>query len=123
MRRVRELATGISGLVVALGLVLLGAPTSTAGGPTSVLVVSPESVESAALHYPDEEYGKLERLLGKPGRDTREEPPELGVGSGRQINVTWMAHDVSPRRVDRVYPGSPGSKEVWIHTRPTSRRP
>jgi hypothetical protein len=124
MRRVRALATGmwgwtgigITGWLMALGLVVLTAPTATAGGPTSVLVVSPESAQSAALYNSNKEYGELERLLGKPGTGTREEPPGLGIGSGRQINVTWMAHDVSPWRVDRVYPDTPDTKDVWIHT-------
>ncbi|MHA5053593.1 hypothetical protein [Streptomyces sp. SD15] len=122
MRRIRELgalmgALGVLGaLGVSLALVLLGAPSAVAGGPTSVLVASPESAQITALYYSDVRYGELERLLGKPGSGIREEPPGLGVGSGRQLNVTWMAHDVSPWRVDRVYPDSPRSKEVWIHT-------
>ncbi|WP_234048257.1 hypothetical protein [Streptomyces liliifuscus] len=106
----------ISGWAMALGLVVMCAPTAAAGGPTSVLVVSPESGQSAALYNSKEEYGELERLLGQPGSGTREEPPGLGVGSGRQINVTWMIHDVSPWRVDRVYPETPRTKDVWIHT-------
>lgn len=103
---------------MALAAVLLGAPPAMAGGPTSVLVVSPESGESAALYYSDEEYERLMQLLGTLGSGIREEPPGVGVGSGggRQINVTWMAHDVQPWRVDRVYPDTPRSKEVWIHT-------
>ncbi|MEV0217911.1 hypothetical protein [Streptomyces sp. NPDC050704] len=125
MRRLRELAAGIPGLrisgwgisgsVVALGLVLLSAPTATAGGPTSVLVVSPESAQGAALYYSEKEYEELERLLGKPGSGLREESG-LTEGSGRQINVTWMLHDVSPWRVDRVYLDSPRGDDVWIHT-------
>ncbi|MDQ1026664.1 hypothetical protein QF035_004246 [Streptomyces umbrinus] len=122
MRRVRARVTGsrgwaaVSGWAMALGLVVLCAPTATAGGPTSVLVVSPESGQSAALYNSKEDYGELERLLGQPGSGTREEPPGLGVGSGRQINVTWMIHDVSPWRVDRVYLETPRTKDVWIHT-------
>ncbi|MFI6281318.1 hypothetical protein [Streptomyces sp. NPDC050988] len=122
MRRVHARVTGsrgwaaVSGWAMALGLVVLCAPTATAGGPTSVLVVSPESGQSTALYNSKEEYGELERLLGQPGTGTREEPPGLGVGSGRQINVTWMLHDVSPWRVDRVYPETPSTKDVWIHT-------
>ncbi|MFC7262684.1 hypothetical protein [Streptomyces lutosisoli] len=116
MHRLRELVAVMGALAVAFAAVLLGAPSAMAGGPTSVLVVSPESAESTALYYSDEEYGKLMRLLGDPGSGIREEPPGLGVGSGRQINVTWLIHDVSPWRVDRVYPDTPGSKEVWIHT-------
>ncbi|MGW3419145.1 hypothetical protein [Streptomyces phaeochromogenes] len=106
----------VSGWALALGLVVMCAPTATAGGPTSVLVVSPESGQSTALYNSKEEYGELERLLGQPGSGTREEPPGLVVGSGRQINVTWMIHDVSPWRVDRVYPETPRTKDVWIHT-------
>ncbi|MGI3227982.1 hypothetical protein ACRJ4B_33470 [Streptomyces sp. GTA36] len=126
MRRVRARVTGsrgwgrgwaaVSVWAVALGLVVMWAPTAAAGGPTSVLVVSPESGQSAALYNSKEEYGELQRLLGAPDSGTRKEPPGLGVGSGRQINVTWMLHDVSPWRVDRVYPETPRTKDVWIHT-------
>lgn len=121
MRRLRERAavtgTLASAFAAAFAVVLLGAPSATAGGPTSVLVVSPESAQSTALYYSDEEYGELMRLLGEPSSGSREQPPGLGVGSGgRQLNVTWLVHDVTPWRVDRVYPDTPRSKEVWIHT-------
>ncbi|AVH61206.1 hypothetical protein C4B68_15440 [Streptomyces dengpaensis] len=104
---------------MALAAVLLGAPPATAGGSTSVLVVSPESEEITALYYSDEEYEKLMQLLGTLGSGIREEPkpPGLNTGDGsRQINVTWMAHEVTPWRVDRVYPNTPRSNEVWIYT-------
>ncbi|MFC8200921.1 hypothetical protein ACFWBR_00750 [Streptomyces sp. NPDC060006] len=122
MRSVRALVKGgrgwaaVSGWVLGFGLVVSSATTATAGGPTSVLVVSPESGLSTALYTTSEEYRELERLLGQPGSGTSEEPPGLGVGSSQQINVTWMLHDVSPWRVDRVYPDTRGSKKVWIHT-------
>ncbi|MFF4348105.1 hypothetical protein [Streptomyces sp. NPDC001530] len=116
MRRLRELLAVMGALAVAFVAVLLGAPSAMAGGPTSVLVVSPESAESASLYYSDKEYEELTRLLGEPGAGTREEPPGLGAAAGHQLNVTWLVHDVSPWRVDRVYPDSPRSKDVWIHT-------
>ncbi|MFE6482890.1 hypothetical protein ACFVGN_08145 [Streptomyces sp. NPDC057757] len=121
MRRIRELVAALGALVPgalapAVAVVLLSASAATAGGPTSVLVVSPESEESAALYYSDEEYGELQRLLGEATSGSTEEPPGLGVGSGRQINVTWLVHDVSPWRVDRVYPDTEKGGEVWIHT-------
>ncbi|WP_237536726.1 hypothetical protein [Streptomyces sp. SID5785] len=103
-------------LAAALALVLWGAAQASAGGPTSVLVVSPESQESASLYFSDERYERLARLVGEPGEGKKEIPPGLEVGSGRQLNVTWLRHDISPWRVDRVYPDTPGSKEVWIHT-------
>ncbi|MFJ7075980.1 hypothetical protein [Streptomyces sp. NPDC098781] len=77
--------------------------------------MSPESTETAALYYSDEEYGELERLLGAQGEGTRDKPPEAELTAARQINVTWMAHDVSPWRLDRVYPAHKG-QDVWIHT-------
>ncbi len=92
----------------------LGTPSASAGGPTSVLITSPHSTESASLYYADEEYGRLESLLGQAARGARERPPGLAVDTGRQINVTWLIHDVRPWRVDRVYPGGKGP--VWIHT-------
>ncbi|WP_308050593.1 hypothetical protein [Streptomyces sp. TRM72054] len=80
-----------------------------------MLLVSPESTETAALYYSDKEYGELERLLGAPGRGTRDKAPEAGLTAARQINVTWMVHDVTPWRLDRVYPADDG-RDVWIHT-------
>ncbi|MDT7840766.1 hypothetical protein [Streptomyces justiciae] len=99
----------------ALGLTLGSAGSAAAGGPTSVLIVSPESAETASLYYSDREYGTLERLLGEPGAGSAGKPPEADLIAGPQINVTWMVHDVSPWRVDRVYPAT-DSEAVWIHT-------
>ncbi|MFD9465163.1 hypothetical protein, partial [Streptomyces sp. NPDC060027] len=117
MRRVRELLTVVGALVVVLAVALSTAPSALAGGPTSVLVVSPQSAETAALYHSNEEYSALLRLLGGADSDSREvELPGLGAADGQQLNVTWMAHDVSPWRVDRVYPDASWSKDVWIHT-------
>lgn len=113
--RVRQAAAGIAASAAALALVWWGASPASAGGPTSVLVVSPGSGETASLHASDEEYGELERLLGPVGRGTRERPPEAVPASARLVNVTWMVHDVTPWRVDRVFPADAG-QEVWIHT-------
>ncbi|MFI7384555.1 hypothetical protein [Streptomyces sp. NPDC049813] len=102
--------------MAALFMMLFGARQALAGGPTSVLVVSPESKESASLYVSDKAYGRLNDLLGQPGDAQEELPPGLGVGAGRQLNVTWLLHDVQPWRIDRVYPDTPGSAAVWIHT-------
>lgn len=103
-------------LTAALALLLWGAASpASAGGPTSVLLVSPESTETAALYHSDKEYGELEQLLGAPGKGSRDKPPEAGLTAARQINVTWMVHDVTPWRLDRVYPVHKG-QDVWIHT-------
>ncbi|MGW4019827.1 hypothetical protein [Streptomyces sp. NPDC005009] len=102
-------------MAATLALVLWGASPASAGGPTSVLVVSPESEETASLYYSDAEYGELERLLGPSDKGTRDKPPEADLASVRLVNVSWMLHDVTPWRVDRVFLGSI-EEDVWIHT-------
>ncbi|MET9833143.1 hypothetical protein ABZ078_28455 [Streptomyces sp. NPDC006385] len=80
-----------------------------------MLLVSPESRKTASLYCSDKEYSELAKLLGTPGTGTRDKPPEAGLTAARQINVTWMLHDVTPWRLDRVYPVDDG-EAVWIHT-------
>ncbi|MET9847013.1 hypothetical protein ACFZC6_12810 [Streptomyces ossamyceticus] len=127
MRGLRRLAATVgallTALLTALALVLLGAPPSAAGGPTSVLLASPTSQRTASLYSMDKAYVRLQELMGLAGSGLdggRDKPPmpeeELAEASGDMINVTWMIHDVSPWRVDRVYPSLPGTKDVWIHT-------
>ncbi|MER5225050.1 hypothetical protein [Streptomyces flaveus] len=118
MRRVRELAAAAGALTVALALVLAGAPTAVAGGPTSVLLASPNSGETASLYNSDEEYMRLRDLLPQEGGDLeklQEKPPDLD-SIGRRINIIWMIHDVTPWRVDMVHPDVTGSRSVWILT-------
>ncbi|MFI7010183.1 hypothetical protein [Streptomyces sp. NPDC050145] len=116
IRTVRNLAALFTALAATLALVLWGAVQASAGGSTSVLIVSPESEESASLYFSDKDYGRLARLLGEPGETEEALAPGLRVGAGRRLDVTWLLHDIQPWRVDRVYPGTPGSKDVWIHT-------
>ncbi len=99
-----------------LALMVWGASHAAAGGPTSVLVTSPESGQATALYYSDEQYGTLQRLLGPEGKGTRDKPPEADLTHARQINVTWLAHDISPWRIDRVFPVESRPRAVWIHT-------
>ncbi|MDC0765892.1 hypothetical protein [Streptomyces sp. HD] len=114
--RCRELTALTGALGAAFALLLWGAASpASAGGPTSVLLVSPESRETAALYYSDKEYDELARLLGSPGSGTRDKPPEADLTASRQINITWMVHDVTPWRLDQVYSAHKG-QGVWIHT-------
>jgi hypothetical protein len=98
-----------------MALLVWGAPPATAGGPTSVLVVSPASEETASLYYDDKEYKQLERLLGNPVTGTRGKPPEADLTSARRFTVTWMVHDISPWRLDQIFSVGEG-REMWIHT-------
>ncbi|MEV8089360.1 hypothetical protein [Streptomyces nigra] len=106
---------GVAGALLAgCALLLWGpAPVASAGGPTSVLLSAPGSQRTAALYYSDREYVALEKLLGTPARGSREQPPEEALMAADQINVTWMVHDVTPWRIDRVHRMARG-KDVWI---------
>ncbi|WP_141743768.1 hypothetical protein [Streptomyces agglomeratus] len=107
---------------VVLATVLLGASQSVAGGPTSVLVVSPESGQADALYHTAARYRELEKYLGSEEVDgVRGRPLDIdgAVGEGgtwRRLTVTWLRHDVSVWRVDRVHlPRSAGP--IWVSTR------
>ncbi|MFI1398934.1 hypothetical protein [Streptomyces sp. NPDC020681] len=115
--RSARLLRRLAALATVLALSWTFAPSAVAGGPTSVLVTSPESGETASLYYSDKDYEALLTLLGDgPTKGQTDRPPSLDMAVGsRQINVTWLAHDVSPWRVDQAYPSDrPGT--VWIHT-------
>ncbi|MFF3321468.1 hypothetical protein [Streptomyces sp. NPDC002889] len=105
-----------------LALTWVFAPAAVAGGPTSVLITSPESEEAAGLYYSDGDYESLKALLGvnDDRRDTSGGPdsqPSLDRAAGmRQLNVTWMVHDVQPWRLDQVYVGERPDQAIWIHT-------
>ncbi|GHE40713.1 hypothetical protein QWL27_05410 [Streptomyces thermocarboxydus] len=102
-------------LIATLALLTWTTPPATAGGPTSVLIVSATTGKTASLYYADKRYTELERLLGPLHQGTRTRPPHLATASGQHINVTWMVHDVTPWRVDQIALPD-GSQDAWIHT-------
>jgi hypothetical protein len=112
----RELTALIGSLAVMFALTLWGASSAAAGGPTSVLVTSPASGEAHALYHSDKEYAELQRLLGPMNAGSRDKPPEAGLTRVRPLNVTWLAHDIAPWRLDRVFVGESRREAVWIHT-------
>lgn len=114
MRWLRRLAAVLGAvLVVALAV----APQAVAGGPTSVLLTSPASAETSALYYSTTGYRQLEKHLALGDAEgTSQRPVEVSESGRRQINVTWLIHDVSVWRVDRVHlPERPGAT-IWIST-------
>ncbi|HMG30645.1 MAG TPA: hypothetical protein VK585_11055 [Jiangellaceae bacterium] len=99
MRRpLRSLALAAGAAVAAL-LVLPG--QAAGGGPTSVLIVSPTTGQTASLYHHDRDYELLTELLEPASALVEEAPMGVGPGTG-QINVTWLVHDVSVWRVDRI---------------------
>jgi hypothetical protein len=108
MRVPRALLVVLIAALLTAGTVLFAAPSS-AGGPTSVLLVNPGTGRVAALYATDARYQRLSELLGAsfgaPAAGGRS--PGTGEGSSLVdsggINVTWLIHDVQVWRVDRVY--------------------
>lgn len=112
MTRCRAGLTGLFSLMLALGAVLAASPAA-AGGPTSVLLADPGSGRTAALYYSDTKYGELQQLVGRAPSTGATEGAEAHA-VGRSISLTWLIHDVSVWRVDRIYPDAPGGP--WIAT-------
>jgi hypothetical protein len=89
-------------VVVAAALVGVGLPgTAWAGGPTSVLLASPQTDRAAALYNRDPAYQQLSDLLGQePQADPAGPPPDSG---STYVTVTWLVHDVDVWRIDRAF--------------------
>lgn len=117
----------LAALIAVTALTWVSAPSAVAGGPTSVLITSPESAETAALYNSHVEYEALSTQLGGEGMGAlpegrKKRPASLDSATGsRRINVTWMAHDAYPWRLDEVYPSDDTSR-IWIHTSRDTRR-
>ena len=96
----------ISVLVALLGWLALGlAGPAAAGGPTSVLLVDPASQKTASLYYDDPDYAELASLVGaEMGGPAQPSAggPRSGSDIGSGITVTWLVHDVSVWRIDRI---------------------
>lgn len=96
---------GLARIALVLAVVLLTSlpgGVAWAGGPTSVVLVSPQSERAAALHNGDTDYQRLRELLGGEGPVTADPArPEAPVRSS-YVTATWLVHDVSIWRIDRI---------------------
>lgn len=86
-------------LALVLSATVLLTPPAAAGGPTSVLITHPSSGQATALYHSDARYAQLEALLAG-GESLDDEPALLGT---RALNLTWMAHDVSPWKSQQLH--------------------
>ncbi|CUR59682.1 exported hypothetical protein [metagenome] len=103
---------------LAIVVLALSAPvglpgTSHAGGPTSVLVTQ-VGTGAGGLYYSDEAYDALVRLLPDGVTTGKAQPPGY---SGADYNLTWMIHDVTPWRWDRIHVDG---DTAWVSTTVTS---
>ena len=111
----RRRAAVLLGLVAALlGAGALAPGVARAGGPTSVLLVSPQADRAAALHHTDAAYGRLHELLAAGPLTAAPPPADGAAGSTAYVTVTWLVHDVSIWRIDRVLLDATGGP--WVVT-------
>ena len=103
-------------LLTALILSPALAGPAAAGGPTSVLLVVPGEGRTASLYTGQADYESLAGLVGAFGDSgaTTDSGKDVDHAAGTEVTVTWLIHDVSVWRVDRIYPDAPGGP--WIAT-------
>ncbi len=116
-------ARAAAAVTAALSMLLvpvLAAGPALAGGPTSVLLSAPAIGHTASLYTSDPEYTALAELvgasmaLGTPDEQAGSTDPARSHNAGNQVTLTWLIHDVSVWRVDRVYVDAAGGP--WIST-------
>ena len=113
MRRVQLLRTAFAASL--LSALTLAAAPAQAGGPTSAILSVPGAGTTSSLYYTDPEYDELAGLVGVDQPSGTFEGTESGAHEhGAGVTITWLIHDVSPWRVDRVYLGGKGGP--WIAT-------
>ena len=125
--RVRTLSSPAARAAAAVAAVLslllvpvLAAGPAVAGGPTSVLLSAPAIGHTASLYTSDPDYTALAELVGasmafgSTDEQAGSTNPARSHDVGNQVTLTWLIHDVSVWRVDRVYVDAAGGP--WIYT-------
>ncbi len=107
-------------ILLALGAMLASASIAAAGGPTSLLITSPQNQRTSSAYVGDARYQRLAGYVGLNtaagvNQSTSGESPPAGIDSnfGAETRLTWLIHDMSVWRVDRLYFTG---DVVWINT-------
>jgi hypothetical protein len=109
-------------IVIGLLALLLAAATWTgiaglahAGGPTSVLMVNASADRAAGLYRTESGYEELIQAIGdgQPS-GSLSQPAGVELDQTMEVRLTWLIHDVSVWRTDRVY--ITRSDGIWINT-------
>ena len=89
------------------------AGSAYAGGPTSVLLVNTDRARVHALYLTDAAYDRLAAAVGDAdGASTP--PPGVAEGVKDVVKLTWLIHDVTVWRLDRVM--LTRNDGIWIKT-------
>jgi hypothetical protein len=92
------------------------AESASAGGPTSVLLANPQTGRVAALYYTDKAYDRLADAVGAFASQTgsTDKPPAVTDEITDEIRLTWLIHDMSVWRIDRVHANTEDG--MWVQT-------
>ena len=92
------------------------AGTAYAGGPTSVLLVNPTGGQAAGLYTSDRDYQRLVDAINAYGSDlgSTDRPASVSENASDDYRLTWLIHDVSIWRIDRIY--TTADDGVWLQT-------
>jgi len=92
------------------------AGTAYAGGPTSVLLVDPGAGRAAALYHSSSDYQRLVDAINAYGSDlgSADRPASVSETANDAYRLTWLIHDMTIWRIDRVYPTADDG--LWLQT-------
>jgi hypothetical protein len=108
-------------LVALIGLLAVvswfaAAQSASAGGPTSVLLANPQTGRVAALYHTDAAYDRLAGAVGAFASETgsTDNPGAVTDDVAGEIRLTWLIHDMSIWRIDRVHATTDDG--IWVQT-------
>ena len=101
-------------LLLAFLTVGTAAHPAYAGGPTSVLMASPDRQQARAAYNGDSVYAALTAAVGEDHTGPTTPPVGLATGGREDIRLTWLIHDVQIWRIDRIHHTS--ADGMWIET-------
>jgi len=110
--------TGLVTLIALLAAVgwFAAAQSAAAGGPTSVLLANPQTGRASALYYTDKAYDQLAGAVGAfvSEAGSTNKPAAVTDDLAGEIRLTWLIHDMSIWRIDRVHATTEDG--IWVQT-------
>jgi hypothetical protein len=110
------------GLIMLLAVIggVASASIASAGGPTSLLITSPQNQRTSSAYIGDARYERLAEYVGMTtaagvNQSTTGGSPPAGIDTqtGSEIRLTWLIHDMMVWRVDRIHLAG---DVIWIQT-------
>lgn len=112
----RRLTLALLALLLAVVGWSSAAGTAHAGGPTSVLLVNPGAGQAAALYHSSRDYQRLVDAVNAYGSDlgSADRPDSIPETANDAYRLTWLIHDMTIWRIDRVY--ATADDGLWLET-------